>query len=571
MTRLMKSTNILLVAASLSAVTAMAQDLTKEITIEKEIVPEQRAATRLNATPRLLQPEVKQRQLTMSDRSTASTVPAMVDRLEPARAAADTAADSRGYVAAGYFPTYNLALSAGYRIVDNAATGAEVWMQFDGLSYKEKNLMGDKLTYKRNTLSLGGDFTHRLNSRLTLDASAAYSFMSVSRPWYESADDQGIHRLWVDAAVRGRSQQCEYSLGAEGGYTGFTRGGRLPLAVPASDADLKAIGEIDFGVNGGVSSLSGDGNRFGLNLSARFNRYNRFNRWRVAPDGDIDADWGGSEMLGVVTLNPYWMIAAEEFNATIGVDVDLAVNSGRFANVAPHAGINWTPRMAGSMLSLFATATGGVSANTLGSLLDYTPYVDPLFSYEHSRVPVDVIAGVTVGPYRGTALTLRGGYSIANDWLMPVVVDGSNLWHAVDLKGWRAGASLTHRSRWIKELTVSYDYAPNSGDKGYYMWRDHARHVLDADVTVSPIKPLDVTLGFESRWNRSSYAYSTAAGEGSVSLGCSNNLSVGGLYRFTDKLSFFLRGENLLNTKSYMLFDIPAQGITGLLGATYKF
>lgn len=570
----MKSTNILLVAASLSlsTATATAQDLTKEITIEKEIVPEQRAATRLNVTPRLFQPEVKQRQLAMSDRSTASTVPAMVDRLEPARAAADTAADRRGYVAAGYFPAYNLALSAGYRIVDNATTGAGVWMQVDGLSYKEKNLMGDKLTYERNTLSLGGEVTHRINSRLTLDASAAYSFMSVSRPWYVSADDQGIHRLWVDAAVKGRSQQCDYTLGAEAGYTGFTRGGRLPLAVPASDADLKAIGEIDFGVNGSVTSLSDDGNRFGLNLSARFNRYNRYNRWQVTPDGGIGVDWGGSEILGAVTFNPYWAVAAEEFNANIGVDVDFAVNSGSFVNVAPHAEVNWTPRQAGSMLSLFATATGGVRANTLGSLLDYTPYVDPLFGYKHSRVPVDILAGVTVGPYCGTALTLRGGYSIANDWLMPIVVDGSNLWQAVDLKGWRAGATLTHRSRWIKGLTVSYDYAPNSGDKGYYMWRDHARHVLDAEVTVSPIKPLDVTLGFECRWNRSSYAYSATAEEaGAVSLGRSDNLSVGGIYRFTDRLSFFVRGENLLNTKSYMLFDIPAQGITGLLGAAYKF
>lgn len=570
----MKSTDILLVAASLSLSlsTATAQDLTKEITIEKEIVPEQRAATRLNVTPRLFQPEVKQRQLAMSDRSTASSVPAMVDRLEPARAAADTATDRRGYVAAGYFPTYNLALSAGYRIVDNATTGAGVWMQFDGLSYKEKNLIGDKLTYERNTLSLGGDVTHRINSRLTLDASAAYSFMSVSRPWYESADDQGIHRLWVDAAVKGRSQQCDYALGAEVGYTGFTRGGRLPLAVPASDADLKAIGEIDFGVNGGVASLSDDGNRLGLNLSARFNRYNHYNSWQVAPDGGIDVDWGGSEMLGAVTFNPYWAVAAEELNATVGVDIDLAVNSGRFVNLAPHAAVNWTPRQTGSMLSLFATASGGVRSNTLASLLDYTPYVAPLFGYKHSRVPVDIVAGVTVGPYRGTALTLRGGYSVANDWLMPIVVDGSNLWHAVDLKGWRAGATLTHCSRWIERLTVSYDYAPNSGAKGYYMWRDHARHVLDAEVTVSPIKPLDVTLGFECRWNRSSYAYSSTAVEaGAVTLGRSDNLSVGGLYRFTDQLSFFIRGENLLNTKSYLLFDIPAQGITGLLGAAYKF
>jgi len=407
---------------------------------------------------------------------------------------------------------------------------------------------------------------------LTLDVSAAYSFMSVARPWYQSADDQGIHRLWVDGMVSGRAQMCDYTLGVTAGYAGFTRGGRLPFALPASDADLKAVNELDFGINGGVASSGDENNRFGLDVAARFNRYNHFNRWRVARDGGIDVNWGDSEMLGVVTFNPYWSVASDEFNATIGADVDLAINSGRFVNAAPRVSVNWTPRFAASMFSFFATATGGVRANTIGSLLDYTPYVEPLFGYKHSRVPVDASVGLTVGPFAGTALTLRTGYSVADDWLVPVVADGTNLWHAADIKGWRSGATLSHHSRWIKSLEVSYDYAPNDGDKGYYLWRDRARHVVDAKLTVSPIGPLDVTVGFEGRWNRGIYACpSSPVGSGRLSLGRSDNLSVGGLYRFNDRLSFFARGENLLNTKSYLLYDIPAQGITGLLGATYKF
>lgn len=575
MMNLMKSLKIYCVAAVCGAVSATmsAQDLTKEITVEKEIVPEHRAATRLNVTPRMVQPTVELRSLPMSDRLSGAPVPNMVGRLEPAREDADSIVPgARGYAVVGYLPLYNLAASAGYRFIDTPDMSLGAWLQFDGVSYKEKDAAREKLTYKRNNLTLGADFDYRLSHTKRLDASVAYSFMSVSRPWLAQPDDQGIHRLWVDGSLIGNCAQCDYSIGLKGGYAGFTRGGRLPMAIAIADTDLKAVNEIDFGISGGVSSKNSGAGYFGINVDARFNRYNHFATWEMSQlDGLVDFKGGDSELLGVVTFNPYWDVTGTEVNAVLGVDVDLAVNSGRFANIAPNLRVGWTPAVAQSAVSVFLTVTGGVHANTIGSLLDFTPYVSPVFGYNHSRVPVDALAGISVGPFHGAALELRGGYSIADDWLVPVVVDGSNLWHKADVKGWRAGATLSYRSQWVKSFSLSYDYSPNKDGKGYYLWRDRAAHVVDAELTVAPLQRLDVTAGFESRWGRHCYALSSSGADGSVSLGRSNNLSVGALYRFDNRLSFFVRGENLLNTGSWILYDIPAQGVTGLLGASYKF
>lgn len=563
----MKAVKMAVAAAlTLTSTAASAQTLKKEITIDKEIVPEQRAATRLNVTPRLHQPTVKQSRLEMSDRSTASAVPTMVDRLEPAREAADTAAAQRGYVAGGYFPSCNYGLSAGYRIVENDETRGGVWLQLDGTDYDRKDLAGEKHSYSRTAFTVGGDFARRLNKRLKLEATAAYSYLDYNRGWLESAGNQGVQRFGIDAGLAGYSQQCDYKIMAEVGYTGF---GKVDSLYFAGD-DVKTVGELDFGVVGGVSSPIGDGSRFGLNVAARFNRYSHFNGWQLS-DSCVAVSAGGSKTLGVVKFNPYWSMRGDELSATVGLDIDLAVNSGRFANAAPHVAFNWTPRAAGSLVTLTADVTGGVHANTLGSLLDYTPYVNSTMAYKHSRVPLDAVVGVTVGPFAGTSIGVKAGYSIADDWLMPVVVDGANLWDRMDLKGWRAGATVTHSSRWIKELTLSYDYAPNSGDKGYYLWRDHANHAVDAEVTVSPLKELDVTVGFESRWGRNVLGYESQGGVYGISLGRSNNLSLGAVYRLNGRVSIFARGENLLDTESYMLYDIPAQGVTGLVGATYKF
>lgn len=559
--------------AGMLSMAAAAQDLTKEITVDKEIVPEQRAVTRLNATPRLVAPTVESRPLSMSDRLAGATVPVTVERLEPAKGEVDSvAAGKRGYAVIGYFPVYNLAASAGYRFVDNASLSLGAWLQYDGVSYKEKDAAGDKLTYKRNNITLGADIGYRVDSRKRVAALVAYSFMSVSRPWLTEADDQGVHRLWIDGEFSGAGNECDYRIGLTGGYTGFTRGGRLPFAMPLSPADLKAVNEIDFGLKGGVSSKEDGAGFFGLNLSAVFNRYNHFATWRISPSGgDVDFKGGDSELLGVATFNPYWNVAGGDFSALLGVDVDLAVNSGRFANIAPNLRVAWSPSSARSIVSAYLTATGGVHANTLGSLLDFTPYVSSVFGYKHSRIPVDALAGVNIGPFRGVSLELRAGYSIADDWLVPVVIDGSNLWHKADVKGWRAGATLRYASGLIKSAALSYDYSPNKGDKGYYMWRDRACHVLNAELVVAPMPRLDVTAGFESRWGRRCYDVSSDGDGRVLSLGRSNNLSVGALYRFDERLSFFLRGENLLNTRSWILYDIPCQGVTGLLGASYIF
>ncbi len=107
------------------------------------------------------------------------------------------------------------------------------------------------------------------------------------------------------------------------------------------------------------------------------------------------------------------------------------------------------------------------------------------------------------------------------------------------------------------------------------MWRDRAKTVVNADLRVTPIERLDVTLGWEYRGNRASMArYISDAGESEVlrtSLGSVSNINAGALYRITPRWSVFLKGENLLNRHYTLIGGMPAQGITGLAGVTYKF
>ena len=60
---------IYILAAALTAVSASADDLNKEITVEKEIVPQEREASRLNRLPQLSLPPVQARKLKWTDRA----------------------------------------------------------------------------------------------------------------------------------------------------------------------------------------------------------------------------------------------------------------------------------------------------------------------------------------------------------------------------------------------------------------------------------------------------------------------------------------------------------------------
>ena len=106
-------------AAIIMPLAGMAQSLNKEITVERDIVPEQREATRIGFTPRITLRPVALKQLSYSENGVPAQVPASISVLAPA-AYADSIYVSpyKGYAAIGFMPRYNAAQSLGYRIIE---------------------------------------------------------------------------------------------------------------------------------------------------------------------------------------------------------------------------------------------------------------------------------------------------------------------------------------------------------------------------------------------------------------------------------------------------------------------
>lgn len=563
-----------------AAATAGAQQLNKEITVEREVVPIQREATRLNFMPAISLPPLAMQRLSPSDRAITARVPAGITVLDPA-AWADSIYVSpyRGYASIGFMPLYNAMLSAGYRIVDNSTTRVGAWLQYDGTVYTSRhtpaynNLFADKKYIRDNTATAGIYASQRIGASSELSGEFDYTYTKFNqiscRDMYSSTvmetlpsgkyicHNQSVNRLNADLGWKSTINDLGYGIRA--GYSRFAFGsGR---EADGQTVDLPAEKENNF--------------RFGADLSADFDG---------ASLAMLDIDFSGLNTKSIIDLNdndskdystwllrfsPSYAYRSGVFDIKLGARIDLTHNSGKAFHIAPDVKLAVNPS---PMFAFEVSAGGGEWQNTLGSLFAIGRNIDSWSAYSNSHIPLTVDARLRIGPRSGLYGELSGSYARANDWLMPAGYGhyGNMRFFQQNIKGFRVGAAIGYRWSTILDARVEWQTAKNDTYKGYYLWRDRARNVIDASVKVNPIDKLSVDLGFTLRTDRRTFTHMDG-GPSMIPLGDVRNLSLGATYRLTPSVSVFVEGENLLNHRYSTVDYYESQGITGLAGASFKF
>lgn len=583
---------------------ATAQDLTKEIVIEKEIIPEERNATRLSATPAISLPSVKKKKLNYSEWRKASEIPASISTLEPV-AYADTLPVSpfKGYVDLGYFPIYNTALSAGYRFVNTENTRLNGWIQYDGRIYDGDMFTGDEVTLRNHAVSVGVDVAQRVDQTSILTAGINYRLNRYNNPVFGTmAYEENGQTLYKTGFGDGYSQTVNrvdlglnwkssvgvvnYNAGIEFGHFGYGQDGEMQVygmtsAVVNDFAGmLKPVRENRFALYGNINLPVNDNARAGADVDFTYLNYNRGSKmtFDLAKFGHVLAPINNPD-YGKISITPYYDYRIDKkFAVRLGAKIDVAISAGKALYVAPDVKVDWTPS---SMVAVYGRLGGGQQLNALGSLFDVTAYSAPMFAYGKSILPITIDGGVVLGPWRGGYFEVFGGYAKANDWLMPSYNNDITYFSEVDIDGWHLGAAAGYNYRDIVDAKVRYEAAPQEYDKGYFLWRDRARYVVNASLKITPIKPLDITLEYELRGKRriedvryvdcSEMNMSPYIDHRQYNLKNMDKVSIGALYRFTSQLSAFGRIENLFDNDYELIGRIPAQGITMLVGGSYKF
>lgn len=592
----------LAVALTATGTAAIGQDLHTEVEIRYRENPQLRDFVKPTLTPTVILPELKTRTMPYSH-GASITVPGSIDILAPV-AYADTIYTSpyRGYAMAGFMPLFNLEASVGYKILDTDHTRLNAWMQYDGTLYhgipvtSQTSGSGREICVRRQTATVGAALHQAAGRESFIDAGIDYTFARYSTLPINGRDRQNVHRLNMSMLWNVSHESLRYGLGAEVNHFAYVdRAGytsppdqdgtatRTSIPRPAREWRMKAGGYFQ----GHFAGASSAGMEIGVtHLDYNTNYIGLISNPIVAPilPGQTDEIYmllrSPRKNPTLLHLRPFYRFSIERLRLDLGVNLDFRFNQRAVFHISPQAQATWIPA---DVVKVYVKATGGQYENNLGSLFDVTPYAFPYKSYGFSSIPLEAEAGVNVGIYKGFSLGVSASFGIADDWLMPFTISWNStpvtIFEPHDFKSFRVHAEIGYTYRNIFSARASFDAAPQKNNRGYYLWRDRATTVVGAEATVSPIRPLDITVGWEYRGGRSVLSYrSDCPGQCSPSvfmvmdpLRPVNNLTAGALYRITPQWSAFLRGENLMNRHHFLIGGMPSQGITGLVGATYKF
>lgn len=518
---------------------ANAQQLSTEVVVDRNIVPEERVAVRPTwLMPVVVLPEASPIMLTPVTYTALSPINRDYTAFSAAEGAfAAEKTPYRGYIGGGYFPTLDFGLSAGYRVIDKKNMTLAAHVQFDTERYRpygEPDDMGRQYFVDGNA---GVDFAWRPKAGKELSASAGYNFLREKTTyWHPQNVNSGVFGIkWAS-----ESGKVPYSIGLRTNFESASDTYKYLVGLDER-AMIEGLNQQQMVVDGSVGYVFG-ASAIGVTLKADM----------------VHTSVEHSPTKGYFDFTPHYSYRNDKFAAHIGVKLDISDSFG----VMPDIRLQWMPV---NVVGVWADVTGGSHSNTFASLRQESVYQVFEYQYGVSRIPVEVNGGVNIGPFKGFHAGVFGGYAVADNWLM--MRDGVyTAFGAVDVKGWHAGAKIGAEWRFIKG-EVKADFAPSGYDSAWYERRDRASSVITANVELTPLKPLTVRAGYEFRGGRKAYASPTVE----VGLGCVSDLSAGAQWRFTDALSVFAHVENILGRRYMTVPWEPSRKVSGLVGVAYKF
>lgn len=591
-----------------TATVVCAQDLEKEITIDRDIVPAQRAAARPVVFPGVTVPTVTPVSLTMEDSRQALPVSPSLNFYEPARdAGMFPATPWRGYVDLGYFPTVDFGVSAGYSILDKEATKLNVWLQADNRNYDSPTqTVTDDFKWKTFDITGGFGFSQLFGKHniLRLSTDLGYSSWSSPQEWlingqkffsgdlHEDPDKNLSNFRWHlggDFSGRG-NDQLTYGFGAAVGLF-HNQKQEVEWVGGTPDYYPEAINDMSVSFNARVRHQFSGHVGIGIKAEGDFIRYSSFYTPEMLAN-DISRNPAtadpGSKTVGHIAFTPAVEYNGGSFYGKAGARLGVSFNSGNTFHVAPDIILGINPSASFGAWLKFG---GGVQTNSLESVFQKSRFADSRLAYNLSNLAFSTQVGVRVGPFKGASLTLTADYAAANDWLMPFqqasLTDRVyNMFAPSRIRAWKFGARIDWQYRSLVTVALSYECVPaDTDDRAWIDWYDRARHVAGASVSVKPISPLTIDLGFTARLDRAQWIENpggityindqdyiiTEPYAGSYDLGDLTNLWAGASWRFTPALTVFARFDNILDKHSAQVFNVPTQGFTGLFGIGYKF
>ncbi|MDE6403777.1 MAG: hypothetical protein K2K86_08220 [Muribaculaceae bacterium] len=579
---MMNKLAILSLAVMLSASMALtARDYTKDVDVTVELQPQVRAASRLDIAPRAIIKNFPHSTLQYSGSAVVMPVTPMLPAIQPVGMnPISTPSPYAGYLVAGYMPWGDFGVSAGYRLVGTASTRLNIMTQLNRNSYKGYMPFSDPSTDRRARLSttdyeLGLDMSHRAGASMLTAATSLYLSHFNYPGGTMAPSTQNVSDYRLDAKWQSTPDETRSRYDIEAGINRFGFGKACFPVEFAAPEDGRPLTDLTWNV--GASGQYMFSRQFGLGVSVSYKSSSLSRRYVYMP-GEADFHDGGRFTRGVLSVGGAFRFVYDSFNGHIGPGVDFGTGDYHATRTGAQGLISWN---LSPYIVVYGTVESGTDLNTLATLYDRSRYAAPLSVAGPSFLDGDLKGGINIGPFRGFAVKLAGGFAKASHWALPVMADGVSTFAGGRLNTAYYNASIEYNNG--RRLSVGADIqgvVSNTTEHAYYKWTDRARLVLDAHVTWRPIDELTLEGGYELRASRKISTVTTMQSDptepivteyGFLGLGRISAGRVSVNYAFTEQLGAFVRLDGIGQARYLLSSGMPGQRLRGLAGISLKF
>ena len=612
--------SLLIIALSVSSATAQqnttqqgGQELHKEITLEKDFVPEVKKATKKNVLPKVKKIETPARTaVNYSDWANPIEVPTSIPTMMPyGYRTAHNFSDKRGYLTVGGGMAANFVGSAGYRIIDTDKTTLGAWLQHSS-TWAGKNSTkfitndNERLKQQFNDNKIGLDLRNRFGTA-TLSMGVMGHFDSFNyygcnnQIWSDNNKqtftELGLKADWDDELTV-NDHALSYNLGLSFNHAGYDKALFSGLK-PAKENLFNFSFGAEYGINENASAgLQFDGDYVSTKLTE------------------------GNRNYFLLTVSPYLQWENHAVSARVGADILLGkpqlfnysynLNDyidNKKVHVSPNVKLDFN---LADGAAFYVNVGGGKILNTLSSLAELNRYSAPWGGTLNTFSSFDGEAGIKIGPFAGFSMKVFGGYGFFNGDINAIVPSYeinldpanysgdyashisplANTYAPLKTRGMYVGGELNYSYRSILDAKIGLKYAPCDDDIDPTGWNngypldgiDGASLIGNFDFKIKPMRQLTVDLGLQWRSQRSILEYDFWVGEydrqynsqlGIVynwfDLDDVINLHAGASWRFDKVVTLWIKGNNLLNRKWDVLPGMGAQKFNVMAGVGLVF
>jgi hypothetical protein len=278
----------------------------------------------------------------------------------------------------------------------------------------------------------------------------------------------------------------------------------------------------------------------------------------------------------IIALNPNFIADGEKYHASLGLTATMDIeNASKFYF---HPNVDLSYNVFDNIIVPYAGVTGGVIKNSFKTITDENPFITSKLALKNSVTKFDVYGGLRGTLSSRIAYTTRVSYSAignmllyVNDTTYPgnrfeVIYDDGNV---LNLHG-----EVSYQLREKLRIMIAGDYFDYKMKHEIRAWyKPQVKLSFAANYNLSD----KIIVKADLFYLENQFAKAHASGDdstGKIVAQELNNLfdvNIGGEYRYTKRLGFFLNLSNIMNARYLRYMNYPTQRFSLMGGLSYSF